>query len=167
MRLVVAVVILLFAALLQTQIGHSLPPFGGRPDFALLVVLAWAMLSQPGEAAAVGFIGGLLLDSVSYTPFGLHGALLGLVGYLTGLGETSLYRGNLPLFIGSTVVATFGYHTGTYVVLQVLGQSLPSLASVYFVAVPSAILNALFIGPTFLLCRRALRFLAGWRQFSV
>jgi cell shape-determining protein MreD len=31
--------------------------------------------------AAAGFIGGVLFDSVTYTPYGMNAALLGLIGY--------------------------------------------------------------------------------------
>jgi rod shape-determining protein MreD len=41
-----------------------LPVIGGRPDFVLVVVLAWAMLRGSNEGAIVGFLGGILLDSV-------------------------------------------------------------------------------------------------------
>ena len=66
--------LLALAALLQSVLGPSLPLVRGRPDLVLVVVLAWAMLRGSGEGAFVGFLGGALLDSVTYTQFGINSA---------------------------------------------------------------------------------------------
>src|SRR5918911_4740575 len=113
------------AALVQSVMGPNLPLVGGRPDLALVVVLAWSMLRGSGEGAFVGFLAGVLLDSVTYTPFGINSALLGLVGYFTGLPEVNVYRGNLPYFLGTAAAATLAYHALYFLVLQALGMSMP------------------------------------------
>jgi rod shape-determining protein MreD len=155
------------AALLQSVVGPSIPMLRGRPDFVLVVVLAWAMLRGAVEGAIVGFLGGMLLDSVVYTPFGINSALLGLLGYFTGLPEVNVYRGNLPYFLGTAAIATLAYHTCYFLVLQAFGLGLPPLGETYATAVPAAILNAILLAPTFILCRRLLRALAGWTQLRL
>ena len=167
MRFAVAAGLLAFAALLQSVLGPTLPVVRGRPDFVLVVVLAWAMLRGSGEGAAVGFLGGLLLDSVTYTSFGINTALFGLIGYATGLPEVSAYRGNLPYFLGVTVIATLVYHTLSFLALQALGNSMPPLIETYATALPAAILNAVLVPPTFIVCRRLVRALAGWTQLRL
>src|SRR5919206_4915495 len=118
MRLVIATVVLLVAALAQSLVGQRLVLLPGRPDFPLVVVLAWSMLRGSAEGAVVGFIGGVLQDSAVYTPFGVNGALLGLIGYCTGLPQANVYRGNFPFFLGTAALATLAYHTLTFLVLQ-------------------------------------------------
>jgi rod shape-determining protein MreD len=167
MRFVIAAGLLAVAALLQSVIGPSLPLVRGRPDIVLVVVLAWAMLRGSGEGAFVGFLGGVLLDSVRYTPFGINSALLGLTGYFIGLPEVNVYRGNLPYFVGTAAIATVAYHTLYFLVLQALGTSLPPIVETYATALPAALLNALLLVPTFVLCRRLLRALAGWTQLRL
>jgi rod shape-determining protein MreD len=166
-RFVVAAGLLIVAALLQSIVGTSLPFVGGRPDFVLVVVLAWAMLRGSTEGAVVGFLGGMLLDSVVYTPFGVQSALLGLAGYLTGLPEVGIYRGNLPYFFGIAALATLAYHTLLFLLLQARGLGMPPLILTYAMAVPAAIMNALLLAPTFWLCRRLLRTLGGWTQLRL
>jgi rod shape-determining protein MreD len=160
-------VLLIVAALLQSVVGTNLPLVGGRPDFVLVVVLAWAMLRGSIEGAIVGFLGGLLLDSVAYTPFGVQTALLGLTGYLTGLPEVGVYRGNLPYFFGIAALATLAYHTLLFLMLQARGLGMPPLLETYAIALPAAIMNALLLAPTFWLCRRLLRALGGWTQLRL
>ena len=155
------------AALAQSVMGPSLPLVRSRPDSVLVIVLAWAMLRGSGEGAFVGFLGGVLLDSVTYTPFGINSALLGLLGYFIGLPEVNVYRGNLPYFLGITVLATFVYHTLYFLILQAVGNLMPPLIDTYATALPAALLNALLVPPTFILCRRLVRALAGWTQLRL
>ncbi len=162
-----ATALLYVAALLQSISGPQWPLLAGRPDFPLVMVLAWAMLRGSNEGALIGFTGGLLLDSVSHTPFGVNTSLLGLVGYGVGLVETNLYRGSLPFFLGTAVIATFGYHVATFLLLQAMRLAMPPIEQVIWTAVPAAAANALLVAPTFLLCRRMLRALAGWRQMRL
>lgn len=125
------------------------------------------MLRGSNEGAFVGFLGGALLDSVSYTPFGINAALLGLVGYCTRLPEVNVYRGNLPYFLATAALATLAYHTLYFLLLQAMGLSLPPILDTYAAAFPAAVLNAVLLVPTFLFCRRLLRMLAGWTQLRL
>ena len=167
MRFVMAAGLLAGAALAQSVIGPSLPLVRSRPDSVLVIVLAWAMLRGSGEGAFVGFLGGVLLDSVTYTPFGINSALLGLLGYFIGLPEVNVYRGNLPYFLGTAALATLAYHTVYFLILQALGTAMPPITETYATALPAALLNAALLAPAFVLCRRLLRALAGWTQLRL
>lgn len=167
MRFLIAAALLAFAALLQSVLGPSWPIVRGRPDLVLVVVLAWAMLRGSIEGAIVGFLGGMLLDSVTYTQFGINTALFGLIGYCAGLPEVNVYRGNLPYFLGITFLATFAYHTLYFLILQALGNSMPPLIETYTAALPAAVLNALLVPVAFVVCRKLLRALAGFSQMRL
>src|SRR6266852_4575574 len=138
MRFVIAASLLAVAALLQSVLGPSLPLVRGRPDLVLVVVLAWSMLRGAGEGAFVGFLGGVLLDSVTYTPFGINAALFGLLGYFTGLPQVNAYRGNVPYFLGTAAIATVAYHTLYFLILQALGTSMPPIVQTYATVLPAA-----------------------------
>jgi rod shape-determining protein MreD len=166
-RIVIASGLLLLAALVQSLIGTSLPLLGSRPDLPLVLVLAWAVLRGAHEGALVGFIGGLLWDSVGYTPFGLNAALLGVAGYVTGLPEANVYRGNFPFFLGTAILTTLAYHGLVFLALQGYGLRLPPMAGIWAMAAWAAVLNALLLAPAYLLCRRLLRALNGWTQLRL
>jgi rod shape-determining protein MreD len=166
-RLLVATGMLVAAALCQSLIGRDLPVVQGRPDLPLVVVLAWSMLRGSSEGAFAGFVGGFLLDIVSYTPFGINAALLGLLGYAAGLPEANVYRGNLPFFLLTAAFVTLGYHTGVFVLLQASGLAMPPILDMYSGALRAAMLNALLLAPTFVLCRRLLRMMAGFTQLRL
>jgi hypothetical protein len=92
---------------------------------------------------------------------------MGLIGYCTGLPEVNVYRGNLPYFLGTAAIATLAYHTLYFLLLQAMGLGLPPIIETYATAFPAALLNALLLAPTFVLCRRLLRALAGWTQLRL
>ncbi|MBI2756101.1 MAG: rod shape-determining protein MreD [Chloroflexi bacterium] len=166
-RFLTAFAFLTIAVALQSVLALRLPVGSVRPDLPLVIVLAWAMLRGSNEAAAVGFLAGVLLDSASATPFGVNAALLGIAGFLTGLGETNLYRGNVAFFLGTGAVATAAYHLLEYLLLQAMGVGLPSFLSAVLASVPAAVLNALLLVPAFLLVRHTLRALTGWRELRI
>jgi cell shape-determining protein MreD len=146
-RLLVATGLLITAALIQSLIGPDLPLIHGRPDFPLVIVLAWSMLRGSSEGAVVGFIG--------------------VLGYLAGLPEANVYRGNLPFFLLTAALATVVYHTGVFVLLQARGLAMPPILQMYSGALRAAMLNALLVAPTFVLCRRLLRMMAGFTQLRL
>jgi rod shape-determining protein MreD len=167
MHLIIATGLLLLAALVQSQIGPTLPPLGGRPDLPLVLVLSWSVLRGANEGALIGFIAGLLLDTVSYTPFGLNAALLGIAGYVAGLPEANVYRGNFPFFFATAIVVTLAYHAVVLLALQAYGLRLPPLAETWMLAVWAAVMNGVLLAPAYLVCRRLLRALDGWTQLRL
>ena len=139
----------------------------GRPDLVLVVVLAWAMLRGSGEGAFVGFLGGVLLDSVTYTQFGINTRALRPARLLHGLPEVNVYRGNLPYFLGTAALATLVYHTLYFLILQALGTSMPPIIETYAAAVPAALLNALLLAPDVRAVPPTAARLAGWTQLRL
>ena len=67
----------------------------------------------------------------------------------------------------TAAVATLAYHTLYFLVLQALGTAMPPIFETYATAFPAALLNAVLLAPTFVLCRRMLRALDGWTQLRL
>jgi rod shape-determining protein MreD len=125
------------------------------------------MLRGFDEGIVGGIVGGMTLDFLSAAPFGLFTGLLGLIGALTALGESNLYRGNLLLFLSTAALATVVLHGGTILVMQAAGlQAVGLLRFIQFV-VPTAVLNALLMPLVFRLVLRGVRALGDWRQLEL
>ena len=110
----------------------------------------------------MGFIGGMLLDSVGYAPFGLNAALLGIAGYGAGLGQANLYRGNVPFFLAIGAMGSLVYHTAVFLGLQAFGFALPPIVDVLHVVLRASVLNALLLVSALFLCCRVLRKPTKW-----
>ena len=89
MRIALAIVVPLAAALLQGAAAALITVEGAFPNVPVLVAASWAVATGAGEALWWAFVGGLALDVLSAGPLGAFtvAALPGVL--LAGLGERS------------------------------------------------------------------------------
>lgn len=157
--------VLALGALAEATVGHRLEFGGGRPNVVLLLVVAWGLLRGIEEGALAGLIGGLALDLVSGTPFGLYTAILGLLGGLAALGGAGHHPGTLAL-LSRIILTTVGYHGAAVLALKALGWEMPSFIRLIGTLVPTVLINAALAPIAFSLARRLFRALSGWRQLE-
>ena len=69
---------------LQTSVLGSLSLVGTKPEFLLLIALAFALTDGPAVGATAGFAFGLLTDAVLELPGGVSALTFTLVGYAVG-----------------------------------------------------------------------------------
>ncbi|MDP8925106.1 MAG: rod shape-determining protein MreD [Chloroflexota bacterium] len=155
------------AALVEATVGYRLELGNGRANLVLLLVVAWALLRGKEEGLLAGLIGGVALDMVSGAPFGLHAALLALVGGTTGLGAATLAHGGATTLFGLAVLVTVAYHAAEALALGLLGWLLPGPARLLTVMTPTVLLNGVLLPGVFVLARRLERLLSGWRQLEL
>ncbi len=109
--LVVTVLVLTFLHFLLRPVFAS---WSAAPNLLVCAVLVAARELRPGNAAAVGFLLGLLEDAMAVSFLGLATGLLVVLGYLGSLtrdlflGEERLFMGTY-LFVGTWVYATAAY----------------------------------------------------------
>ena len=85
-----ALVVVFVAAMLQTVIVSSLVLGGGAPDVLLVVVVALGLLRGAVPGAVFGFLGGLVVDTVTLDTMGISSLVLTLAGFWAGrYGETT------------------------------------------------------------------------------
>ena len=61
------------------------------PDLVLAAVIAWAFLTNASAGALWGFMGGLMLDGVSASPFPLNALAITSAGLVVGASRLRLY----------------------------------------------------------------------------
>jgi rod shape-determining protein MreD len=133
---------LVAAAMLQTTLASRPIILGARPDLVLLIVVSFGVAQGVSEGLLAGTIGGLVVDLLSATPFGAATIGLGLVGFLTGLGDTNVYRANLFIPPVAVFLATVMYHSFLMLSLQGDGRTVEWLSTLALQTVPGAFLNA-------------------------
>src|SRR3954468_20732660 len=107
MALLIYAAVLVLAALVESTVGYRLDALGGgRINLVLMLVAAWSLVRGARDGLLAGLIGGLALDLMSGTPFGLQTVLLGLIGWGTAVGGGTLQRGGLALLFGTAVLTT-------------------------------------------------------------
>ena len=137
-------------AILQTTLVPSLAIWGVFANLPLLFVVSWGLLRGPREGALWGFIAGLMVDLLSGAPFGAATVSLIVVGFLAGLGETTVFRARIALPMIVMFLATIVYELLFLLIVQISGQWVAWLDSVFRLVIPSAILNAVLTPIVFL-----------------
>jgi len=142
MTIYLVIPLLAVICLLQATVVPRLVIWGIFPDLPLLVVGNWSLLRGSREGLVWGFVAGLMVDLFSGAPFGAATASLMAVGFLAGFGEASVFR-NPFLPPVAIFLATVVYDLLFLLVVQVSGNTVEWLPSLFRVIAPSALLNAL------------------------
>jgi rod shape-determining protein MreD len=127
LRIALAVVVPLAAALLQGSVIPFLTIEGARPNMPLLVAASWSLAAGASEAVWWAFLGGLAADLLSGGPLGAFAlALLPPVAAI-GLGERSVVR-QRGVATGAGLVGIAAFAAGLLYVgaLVTAGQPLPA-----------------------------------------
>jgi rod shape-determining protein MreD len=165
MPLWILIPLLALAAIVQITILPQVPVFGYKPDLALALVVAWAMLAPLGEAAVWGFIVGGFLDLASGLPFGIHTLALTLLGWLIGWGQATFFRGNLLAPPIAIALATLVHNVILLGILALFNWQIDWAAYLLRVTLPAAILNALVMPAIFFPLQRLARWLRPQMEF--
>jgi rod shape-determining protein MreD len=128
-RVALAIVLPLAAALLQSAVVPFISVGGARPNLPFLVAGSWSLAAGAGEGVWWAFIGGLAADLLSGGPLGAFAvASLPPVAAI-GLGERPAPR-PLPVILGAAFLTAAAFAAGVlYVlVLAVAGTPVPEIA---------------------------------------
>lgn len=157
MRVALAIVVPLVAALLQGSVVPFIAVAGARPNLVVLAAASWAVAVGPREAIWWAFFGGLAADLLSGGPIGALALASLLPVAALGLADTqgrprSVLAGALLIGLASLAAGLI------YVALLALsGMQLPDLPAVVATAVSGGIYNAILAIATYPLCRIARR----------
>ena len=142
--------LLAIVAILQTTLLPSLAIWSVFANLPLLVVVSWGLLRGPREGALWGFLAGLMVDLLSGAPFGAATVSLIAVGFLAGLGETTVFRARIALPMIVMFLATIVYELLFLLIVRISGQGVVWLDSIVRLVMPSAVLNAVLTPVVFL-----------------
>ncbi len=132
-------------SVVQTSVMPMVSIAGLKPDLALLIVVAWGLISVPGEAAVWGFCAGVFLDLASGLPFGTQTLALTGVGLLLSLAQTNIFRSNLLLPPAAMMIATFIDNLIILGILSTLGWQINWGDYLTWITLPTALINTLVL----------------------
>lgn len=165
MSLAILIPLLALAAIVQITLLPQIPIFGYKPDLALILVVAWAMLAPFGQAAVWGFVLGIFLDLASGLPFGIHTLALMSLGWLIGWGQATFFRDNLLAPPVAMMLATLAYNLVLLGFVAWFNPPVDWLVCVVRVTLPTAMLNAFILPLFFFPLRRVARWLYPQMEF--
>jgi rod shape-determining protein MreD len=149
--------IVIACVLLQVSFFSYLSFFGTTPDIVPLLVISLGLLGGAVIAAVIGFVTGLLLDSVLLQTLGVSSLILLSVGYLAGRYREGTEISNSlvpPLLIGALTTAAAA---GFAAIQIMLGVDAPVSLLVLREIFVQGLLAFLLAIPLYPLIRRLLR----------
>jgi rod shape-determining protein MreD len=169
MTFLIYALVLIAAAIVESTVGYRLEFTGGRLNLVLMLVVAWGLQRSVHDGLQAGLLGGLALDLVSGTPFGLQTTLLGLIGGAMALGETTMGRAGFGPLFGKAILATVIYHILMVLILAlpVFGWALPGIMQMVNLLVPTIFMNCIWMLIAAPLARRVDRAFSGWRRLEI
>ena len=148
-----AAVLVFVAAILQVSVFSSVTILNGTPDLLLVTIISVALLRGPILGAAVGFWGGLLIDTANLETLGVTSLLLTVAGYWIGrYGETTGRDRSHAPFV-SVAVVTLLYAGGSLLFRYVLGDPAPARAVLWSTLFQGIALNLILTWPVYALSR--------------
>jgi rod shape-determining protein MreD len=156
-RVALAIVVPLVAALLQGSVVPFIVVAGARPNLVVLAAASWAVAMGPREAIWWAFLGGLTADLLSGGPLGALALASLLPVAALGLADNQGRPRSVlsaALLIGIASVAAGVIYV---MVLALAGVQLPDLPAVAAGAVSGGAYNAVLAIATYPLCRMARR----------
>lgn len=91
MRWGLACLVIVTVVIIQVAVVDTLRPVGGvRIDLPLLLVLGFGFAARPPDAAALGFLTGLLVDLHQLTPLGLSALVYAVAGWSLAVGRVQV-----------------------------------------------------------------------------
>jgi rod shape-determining protein MreD len=149
-----ACVAIFVAALLQVVIFSSIVIEGGAPDVLLVVVVSLGLLRGSVPGAALGFLGGLIVDVVTLGTLGVTSLILTLAGFWAGrYGETTgRERRFAPIIAVGTLTILAGVFA--YVLRYLLDDEVVAGQALVTALAPAFVLNIALALPVHALLRR-------------
>ena len=153
MRVALAIVVPLVAALLQASVVPFIAVGGARPNLVVLVAASWSVAAGAREGVWWAFVGGLAADLLSGGPLGAQALAALLPVTLVGLSDPSL-RARSAL-TGAVLVAAASLGSGLIylAILGALGAVTGDVPLLLATVVGSAIYNSALAIATFPLLR--------------
>lgn len=103
--LAIPLLILVVAIYLQIALAIDARVLGAIPNFALVVLVAFALRFGPAWGAAVGFVAGVLIDIAVQAPLGMSSLVLTPMGWAVGVFSQRRRRVSLAMAVVVLMIA--------------------------------------------------------------
>lgn len=137
--------LLILVAILDATFIRVLQIWGGAPNLMLMVIVAWALLTDLDEALPWAVMGGVLRDLLSVAPTGSSAFAFIIIVVAIDIVFPPISWRNVIIAPAVIFAATFVYDAVLLVFLILAGFSRPILYGFLYISLPSAVENVLLI----------------------
>ena len=140
---IIPILMLSAFGLMQSTLLYPISLWTVKPDFMLSIVVAWSLLRGTEEGMLWGFVGGVILDLLSGTPFGIYILAMVATCFLVSLGQMRIFPTNITLPLLAMCVATITYYVLSLLLLRATGWPVAWRETMAKIVFPATLLNGL------------------------
>lgn len=140
-------------AALQSSLFPFIRLYSGQPNVILLVVVAWALDADWGEALFWAFVGGLCQDLLSIAPLGTSVLPLCITVFAVKIAYAQVKRLSLLIYIGSVLAGTLLAQITLFILLGIIGYGIDPVPTVRYFMLPSLAYQLVLALPVYIFCR--------------
>jgi len=134
--------ILILAGILQTALAPFINFNHVHPDLLLVVVIAWSMLSDLEESLPLAFLGGVILDLLMPTSFGVFTVSLLTTSLAASFWRDKLSYGSFLLAILLTLPYSIIFYLVSLMLMWITGYPMAGLAKAFIsIIFPASLMN--------------------------
>lgn len=153
MRNIVAFPLIGLAVILQSSMVSQVRLLSGYADLPLLLLAAWALQDRVKSAWHWSVAACVMVGFVSKMPWPVYVVGYGGVVFIARVLQRRVWQAPLLAMFSVTFAGTVFMNLLSFVVLQILGTSLPVGEVVGLITLPGILLNMLFAIPTYTVVR--------------
>jgi rod shape-determining protein MreD len=155
-----AAVVFSICCIIQASVlGEPTWALGIKPDIVLLLVISWVLTRNPREGIIWGFVGGIVLDLLSFSPLGSNALALTLVAVAIGAGQFGINRAGPVAAVLVVFPASVLYSLTLLLVSSVLGVEVVWAPTITHLVLPTALLNTTVMPVVYLMAKGVGHFL--------
>lgn len=150
-RVILYIIIIFIFVTTQVTFLNFVDIFGVRPNLIIILIVSISLLEGRNYGAAVGFIAGLCLDSVTGVALGYQALIGMLLGLLLGNINKRFFKENIFVMLICTFISTILFESAIIIVSHTIGLKINYIETFESVILPEAVINSLVGSLIFLL----------------
>lgn len=147
MRIAVICTLVVVNVILESTLFQYTRIYGVKPDFSIMIIVAYAIMRGSGYGAFIGLGTGLLIDMLYGRTIGINALSYMVTGYIIGQAHENVFKDSfIPSFIFNFIAIMIFQHS--FMLLSYFSNNVPSTGMSYLymllqVILPQAVYNAI------------------------
>lgn len=139
MRIAVICILAVFNVILESTLFQYMRIYGVKPDFSIMIIVAYSIMRGSSYGAFTGLGIGLLVDIMYGRVIGVNALSYMVTGYIIGQSHENVFKDSfIPPFIFNIVSIIIFQHF--YLLLSYFSNNLPITGTSYLYMLPKVIL---------------------------
>lgn len=166
MRNLIALPLLALAVILQSAVVSQIELLSGYADLLMLILAAWALQERVKSAWHWAGLGCVMVAFISHMPWFVYVIGYLVVVFFAQVLQKRVWQAPLLAMFSVTFFGALFMHLFSFIVLRLMGVSLPFADVIGLITLPSLLLNMLFSIPIYSMMRDLARWVYPSEEYA-